>query len=718
MAWDHSFDLVIVGSGAAGMGAALRGHDLGRAVVVLEGSDRYGGSMAMSGGVVWIPDNPQMAAKGVPDDRDSAVTYLAHITKGEVSRERLEAYVDHSKRVLAYLEAKSHVRLDALELYSDYYPEVPGGRPGGRSMEPAPFDGSALGDELLRLRSPHPQSQITGKFGITVRQAQGLIVDGWRSRLQLFWMLVGYWLRGGKRKRFGRDTHLCAGNALAARLRRSLLDRDVPVWLETPARSLVTEAGKVLGVVVERDGKELRIEARDGVLLAAGGFERHAEMRDQWQRHPITTEWSAGNLYNTGVGIRMGMEAGGDVAWMREAWWTPVTRVPREPLAWVLVVEKSLPGSILINSVGERFTNEAAPYVDVVIDMYAGQAVPTCWLVCDATYRQHYPIGPVAPGWAQPDARLPRRLRDAFLVRGATIAELAEKIGIDAARLTATIERFNGQVRAGRDEDYHRGESASDRYYGDTRVTPNPCLRALDTAPYYAIRVYPGDLGTKGGLVTDAQARVLDAGGQPIPGLFAAGNCSASVMGATYPGAGGTIGPALVFGFVAAETAASGRAVAAAPIRREPLAGEVEHARSVGRPLPEIWAFVENFENWAPMLKGYVSHAVQSPTESTWKLRGELGPFSRTVEVKVTITEWTGPRRVAFTLDGVDEAVRGGGAFDLTEAPGARSTVTFRFGVEAQGPMGPMINALLGPWTDEVARDLLDDVGAHLEAQP
>jgi len=555
MNWDHEVDFVAIGSGAAGMSAAIRAHDQGSNVVILEASDRYGGSTAISGGVVWIPNNPQLSDRGIPDSREDSLAYLRHITDGVVPEERLAAYVDESLRIYEYYYSHTHVRLDALEAYSDYYPESPGGRPGGRSMEPVPFNGANLGEHFKQLRRPHNQSQVMGKFGITVREAHKLLKNTMYSRFLIMWRFFLWSINFWRRNKYGRDTRLTAGNALAARLRRSLLDRDVALWLNCPAVDLIIEEGRVLGVVAERDGKTIRIRANEGVLLAAGGFEHNQAMRDKYQRTPIKTEWNAGNTYNVGKGIEMGMEAGGAVTLMKEAWWTPVTRVPREEAAWVLVVEKNLPGGIMVNKHAKRFTNEAAPYIDVVLAMYANDAVPECWLVFDAEYRKLYPVGPVAPGYAQPDMALSKRLKLGFLTIAPTLAELAEKIKLDPDALQETISHYNGMAARGKDDDFGRGESLADRYYGDSRVEPNPCVRPLGAGPYYAIPVFPGDLGTKGGLVTDAGARVLDANDQPIPGLYAAGNCSAAVMGATYPGAGGTIGPALVFGFVAAESA-------------------------------------------------------------------------------------------------------------------------------------------------------------------
>jgi len=545
------------------MSAAIRAHDLGLDVLVVEKSDRWGGSTAMSGGVCWMGANPSMIAAGLDDNTDDVMTYLRHITEGEVSDDRLRCYVDECLRVFRYYEEHTHVRFDAIAKYTDYYPEAPGGRPGGRSMESRPFDGTQVGEDLRTLRAPHPQSQILGKFGITAGQAQVLLTGGWKAKAFVLWCFFLYALRWPSRRKYGRDTKLYTGNALCARLRRSLQDRDVPVWLNTGVKELVFEDGRAVGVVVERDGVEQRIRAERGVLLAAGGFERNQSMRDRYQRTPITDHWTAANPHNMGDGINMGIEAGAAVDLMREAWWTPTTLVPKSELGWVLVVEKNLPGSIFVDREGKRFSNEAAPYVDAALAMYEADAMP-CHMVFDATFRHNYPVGPVAPGYAMPDNRVPRRYRGTFLISAPTLDELADKIGVDAGNLAATVERFNGFADKGVDEDFGRGKSASDRYYGDHRVTPNPCLAPLSKPPYYAIAVYPGDLGTKGGLVTDNSAQVLDVQGQIIPGLYAAGNNSASVMGRTYPGAGGTIGPALTFGFLAGEAAANEREAALA----------------------------------------------------------------------------------------------------------------------------------------------------------
>lgn len=573
MSWDETYDLVVVGSGAAGMSAAVRAHDLGLRVLVVEATDQYGGSTAISGGVVWIPDNPQLPARGIADSRDDAIAYLTHITKGSVSDDKIAAYVDHAPRMLAWMADHTHLRLDALEMYADYYPEAPGGKPGGRSMEPVPFDASQLGDHFALLRRSHPQSQIMGLFGITAREAKDYLVPSWAGRFKLLWRFVQYGLRWFKRRRLPRDPKLHAGNALIGRLFLSLVERDVAMWRNAPVTGLVTEGGAVAGVTVERDGAPVRVRATHGVMLAAGGFERNAAMREQYQRAPVSTSWNAGNLRNQGDAIRWGIALGAATDLMDQAWWTPVTLLPKSDAAWVLVVEKSLPGGIFVNGKGERFVNEAAPYLDVGREMYDHDAVPDAFLVFDAEFRRSYPVGPIAPGYAQPDGSLSRRLREGFLIKADTVEGLAERCGLPPDALAATLARFNAQAATGVDADFHRGESLNDRYYADPRYGSNPSIRPIDRAPYYAIRIYPGDLGTKGGLVTDTSSRVLSADGAPIPGLFAAGNTSASPMGTTYPGAGGTIGPALTFGMIAAETAAADGVVQVTDATARPAVG-------------------------------------------------------------------------------------------------------------------------------------------------
>lgn len=558
--WDRTVDLLVMGSGAAGMAAAVRAHDLGLEVLLVEKTELYGGNTAMSGGVCWVANNPGMDKEGIADSDEEGFAYLRHITKGEVPEDRLWLYIRESKRVLAYLQEKTHVQYVPLAKYTDYYPEAPGGKAGGRSMDPVPFDGARLREDLIRLRRPHPQSQILGKFGITAQEAQAAIGVGFKTMMFMAWQMFLYMLRYFKRRRWGRDTKLCAGNALMGRLLLSLKERAVPMWLHTRVTELIFEDGSVVGAVLDREGETIRVRARRGVVLAAGGFSRDLEMRRQYQRHPITTEWTAGSPSNTGDAIRLGRDAGAALDLMDEAWWTPVSLVPKSPFSWVLVVEKSLPHGVFVNQEGKRFTNEAAPYIDVVHGMYedarrTGAVEPRWFHVFDATYRRSSIAGPIAPGKVMPDKQLPRRYRDGkYLYKADSIDALCEQLRIPASGLEATLARFNEHAVGGEDPDFNRGWSAQDRYYGDPRVKPNCSLGPVETPPFYAVQIYPGDLGTKGGLVTDGHGRVLKEG-RPIPGLYAAGNSAASVMGRTYPGAGGTIGPALTFGFLAAECA-------------------------------------------------------------------------------------------------------------------------------------------------------------------
>jgi len=561
--WDASVDVLVMGSGAGAMTAALVAHDRGAEALLIEKTNRYGGSSAMSGGGLWIPNNPLMPEAGIPDSFEEGLTYLRAVTRGDVPEEKLRAYLENGPEMVRYLLANSRLSLVALPEYTDYYPNAPGAKPGARSIEPARYHARELGDEFLSMREGNPQSQIFGRIFMTVFDARALLTRGPGWLGVAFRLFTRYCLDLPWRFRSKRDRSLTMGNALVATLRRSLLDRGVPLWLETPARELIVEGGRVAGLRVERDGRPLRIRARKAVILAAGGFEGSQALRDVHLPKPTRAEWSCANPNNTGDAIEMGRKVGAAVEFMDDAWWGPVTVVPGEPHARILVVEKSLPHSILVDRRGERFVNEATTYTDVVTAIYEknapeGTSVP-CFLVFDASFRKNYPCGPLLQSSQQPDWMLPRLLRETrYMRKASTLDQLAAELGIDAAGLRATVERFNGFAREGVDRDFHRGETIFDRYYGDERVKPNPCLAPVETAPFYGIPVYPGELGTKGGLKTDARARVLGESGEPIPGLYAIGNCSGSVMGHTYPGAGATLGPATVFGFIAARDATGG----------------------------------------------------------------------------------------------------------------------------------------------------------------
>lgn len=557
--WDHAVDWLVVGSGAGAMTSAIVAHDLGASTLLLEKSPLYGGSSAMSGGGLWIPNNHLMAGVGISDSYDDALAYLLAVTGGGVSEARLRAYLDHAPKMVEYLCQKTRVELVALPEYPDYYPNAPGSRPGGRALEPKAFHARELGDEFLRMRETAIQELIMGRVSMTVAEARILFckTPGWIGLTAR--LMAGYALDLPWRLRSARDRNLAMGNALVGMLRASLLDRGVPIWLETPARELVVESGRVVGVVAERGGRSLRIRGTKGVVLAAGGFDASQAMREKYLPAPTRAEWSAANPTNTGDAIAMGLAVGAGIGLMDDAWWSPTTVVPGESRARLFVIEKSLPGTILVDSKGRRFVNEALPYNDVVNAMYAKNSpeAPTvpCWLVFDATCRSKYPLGPLLPGAQQPDWALPPRLRREYLKKADTLEGLARLVGVDPAGLRATVDRFNEMARNGKDLDFQRGETAIETYYGDVHVKPNACLAPIEKPPFYAMETFAGDFGTKGGLAVDERARVLRESGELIPGLYAIGNCSSAAMGRTYPGPGSTLGPATTFGYVAARDA-------------------------------------------------------------------------------------------------------------------------------------------------------------------
>lgn len=554
--WDHQFDVVVVGSGAGGMTAAICAHDLGQSVVVLEKSDQCGGTSAISGGAAWVPCNHLIAASGGTDSYDDALIYLKAATRGMVSEARLRAYLDHAPRMVRYLEERTRLRYRAMAQYSDYYPQLPGAKPGYRTLDPVPFDAAQLGDEFRRMRPPTPGTLIAGRVAMTAGEARILLCKekGWIALILR--RMARYWLDLPWRFRTKRDRRLTLGSALIGSLRRSLMDRNIPLWLDTPLESLVADARRVAGVVAIQQGKPLRIGAQRGVILAAGGFEHNQAMREQYLPKPTRAEWTVTPPENTGDAIRAASKLGAGLALMDHAWWAPTIFVAGKEKRRALFVERALPGCAMVNRLGRRFVDEAAPYSDIVSSMYADQektgANLPAWLVFDAEFRRKYPCGPLLPAVVRPDSALPKHWADTVYFKADSLERLAERIGVDAKGLAETIQRMNEYAASGRDPEFGKGGNDFDRYYGDRNVKPNPCLAPIAKPPYYAMRIDAGDIGTKGGLLTDEYARVLREDGQPIPGLYATGNTSAAVMGPSYPGAGSTIGPAMTFGFIAA----------------------------------------------------------------------------------------------------------------------------------------------------------------------
>jgi 3-oxosteroid 1-dehydrogenase len=538
-------DVIVVGSGAAGMTAALAAAHHGLRTVVLEKTGSFGGSTARSGGGIWAPGNEVLRRAGVRDTPEQARAYLDYVTGDCVPAPRRQALLEHGPAMLAFVRAKCPVDFAWVPGYADYYPEAPGGLAQGRSVEPVPLDGRVLGAELAHLNPPY----LPAPKGVTITQAdyRWLSLGPRHPRAVLATARILGRMAGTRL--LGRRT-LSMGQALAAGLRAGLAAKDVPVWLDTPMTGLHLEDGRVAGVQVTRDGRPATIRSGRGVVLAAGGFEHNEEMRRRYQRQPIGTEWTTGSAGNTGDAITAAEAAGAALDLMDDAWWGP--SIPLSGGPYFCLAERSLPGCILVNGAGQRFVNESAPYVDAVHAMYDGHGtgsphIPS-WLIIDQRYRNSYVFAGLPP--RRP---LPRRWYAAGAVyRAPTIAELAREAGVDPAALAKTVVRFNEFAEAGRDADFGRGDSAYDRYYGDPRCRPNPNLAPLTQPPFYAVKIVPGDLGTKGGLRTDERARVLREDGAPIPGLYAAGNTSAAVMGRSYAGAGATIGPAMTFGYIAA----------------------------------------------------------------------------------------------------------------------------------------------------------------------
>ena len=559
---DHTtetVDIIVVGSGAGALTAALTAAINGASVVVLEKAERFGGTSASSGGGLWIPLNHLMLAGGVDDNREDALRYLRALTDGDVDPQVVEAFVDQGPRMLRFLEDNSHVRYEAMLHYADYYQEIPGARPGGRSIDPLPWDARELGEVFLEMQPSHVQTTVMGLMGYTNLEGAVLLskAPGWLKVVAK--LALDYVSDIGWRLRSKRSRRLTMGNALMARLRRSLLDRGVPLHLSTPVRELIREGERVTGVIAENGGQQFRLMARKGVIVGTGGFEHSQAMRERYLPAPTQSNWSAASPTNTGDLHLAAERIGAALHLMDEAWWGPTIVMEGEDRARMLFTERSMPGCIMVNRTARRFFNESVAYTTAVQAMYTADDGGTpnlpAWAIFDARYRRNYPFGPLLPGGMYLDWLQPSRVRNRFLQSAPTLQALAAKLGLDGHALSATVTRFNGFAQSGTDEDFHRGENSYDLMYGDVRLGPNPCLASIAEAPFYAVQVYPGDIGTKGGILTNADACALDTEGRVIPGLYAIGNCSASSMGRYYPGAGATLGPAMTFGFVAANHA-------------------------------------------------------------------------------------------------------------------------------------------------------------------
>ena len=559
-----TFDVIVVGSGAAGMSAAITAARHGLNTVVVEKSRYWGGSSSRSGGGVWIPGNSVLRREAPADTPDAAREYVRSIVGTDVDPALIDQYLNRGSEALDFILENTPLRLEWVRDYSDYYPEAPGGRSTGRSCEPKPFDGNKLGADLATLHPPYNKNPMN----VVIKQSEyrwlSTGLRHWRGPVKASRVAARLLLARIRRQRL-----LGFGASLMGQMMLGLRAAGVRLELGTPLVGLVTAEDRVTGVRVEVDGESQIWHAEHGVVLACGGFDHNAEMRQQYQRAPIGSDWTTGAATNTGDGINAALEIGAGIGFMEDAWWGPTIPFPRGP--WFALSERSLPRSIIVNERAERFMNESLPYVEAVHRMYGGENgqgegpgenIPA-WLVFDQKYLNRYMFCAVPPRSPLPKSWL----ESGTVVRASTIEELAAKMGVPGDRLAATIARFNGFARSGTDAEFGRGTSSYDHYYGDITNKPNPSLGEITDGPFYAAKMVPGDLGTKGGVTIDSSGRALRTDGSVIEGLYAAGNTSTPVMGHTYAGPGATIGPAMVFGYLAsldiAERAGRRSAVAA-----------------------------------------------------------------------------------------------------------------------------------------------------------
>jgi succinate dehydrogenase/fumarate reductase flavoprotein subunit len=569
--WDQQFDWVVIGAGVGGMTAALVGALEGLRTLLIERGGQVGGTSARSSGTVWIPDNPYQRRAGV-DDRAAARQYLDALVRERAPPALRERLLSAGPEMVQYLDDRAGMRYRPYAAAPDYRQDLPGATLGGRALEPLPFDGRTLGAQFDRVAWPLRELMLFGGMMVTRGEIARLLKIG----RNLDSLLLGARLTARflwDRLRFRRGTRLVLGNALVARLYKALLDRDVPIWFNATTRELCREGGRVTGLVVEVDGRSRRVGARLGVVLAGGGFPASPELRERYLPRP-TPQYTAACEGCVGDTFALAQAAGATLGprGPDNALWFPSSVARRRDGTTAvyphIVLDRAKPGLVAVNAAGRRFVNEGVSYHEFTRAMYRAHArtpaIPA-WLVCDRRFLWKYGLGMVRPL----TLRLRPHLANGYLRRADTIEALARAIGVAADGLAATVSAHNEFARTGVDLEFGKGGDPYDRGNGDPAHRPNPCLGPIGTPPYFAVAVLPTPLGTSLGLLTDADANVLDAAGRPIPGLYACGNDMHSPLGGEYPGPGAQLGPAMTFGYLAALHAArqAGAIAVAVPAR-------------------------------------------------------------------------------------------------------------------------------------------------------
>ena len=554
-------DVIVVGSGAAGAMAALRAAELGLRPLIIEKAHKFGGTSAASGGVLWIP-NHGLEENG--DSREQALQYLHTLVRGPIQRDRLEAFVDQGPQMVRFMRSLGIAVMQAQ--WPDYFPDTPGAR-ADRSIICPTFDGRELGEHFTLMREQYTRFKLLNRYSMDLAEffALSARARGWVFTLaRILWR---YWTDLATRRITRRDRRFTSGAALMGQIYKQIFARDIEVRLDTKLSELTMSDGRVTGVRVSHFGRSYEIQAAHGVVLAAGGFEWNQALRDRFFPVPgLTRHSSTPEDANRGEALLAGLQIGAATEHTEAGWWIPTMHMPMPGVSNFEEIHQAAfdvgrPHSVCVNRNGVRFVDEACGYDDfgqamVADQLRTGSNCP-CWLVFDASFRTKFSAGGFMPTPVLPDRRIPPDWWDHYIFKADTVGALADKIQVPAEALARTIAQINKFSRAGLDPEFGRGGNAYDRFFGDPTVKPNPSLAPIETAPFYAVPINLGDLGTKGGLKADARARVLRADGEPIPNLYAAGNASGCPFGNCYPGAGGTIGPALTFGYIAANDIAA-----------------------------------------------------------------------------------------------------------------------------------------------------------------